>query len=72
MNRDIDVKQKLTLSVPEAAAMLGISAKTAYTLARRADFPAFSISPNRVVVSRAGLEAWVQKKLNEKEHTNNE
>lgn len=66
MNKDIDVSQKLTLSVPEAAAMLGISSKVAYTLARRADFPSFYISPNRVVVSRVGLETWVQQQLDAK------
>ena len=66
MNKDIDLRQKLTLSVPEAAAMLGISTKVAYTLARRADFPSFKVSPNRVVVSRVGLETWVQQQLDAK------
>lgn len=66
MNKDIDVKQKLTLSVPETAALLGISPKVAYALARRADFPAFSISPNWVVVSRAGLEEWIRQQLDSK------
>ena len=66
--KNIDVSQKLTLSVPEAAMALGVSTKVAYTLARRADFPAFSISPNRVVVSRAGLETWVQQQLEKKEN----
>lgn len=62
-----EISQQITLSVPQAAAVLGISTKVAYTLARRADFPAFQISPNRVVVSRAGLEAWVQKQVKNKE-----
>ncbi len=51
--------KSLTLSVPQAAALLGISVRTAYDLARREDFPAFRISENRIVVSRAGLEQWV-------------
>lgn len=63
----LETSQQITLSVPQAAAVLGISTKVAYTLARRADFPAFQISPNRVVVSRAGLEAWVQKQVKNKE-----
>lgn len=66
MKKDIDFAQKLTLSVPEAAALLGISSKTAYTLARRADFPSFHVSANRVVVSRVGLETWVQQQLDAK------
>lgn len=67
MTKNIDMSQKLTLSVPEAAAVLSISTKVAYELARRADFPSFQISPNRVVVSRAGLEDWIQKQLKDKE-----
>lgn len=70
--KDVYVTQKLTLSVPEAAMALGVSTKVAYTLARRADFPAFSISPNRVVVSRSGLEKWIQRQLEKKERNNNE
>lgn len=66
--KNIDVSQKLTLSVPEAAMALGVSTKVAYTLARRADFPCFRISPNRVVVSRVGLETWVQQQLEKKEN----
>ena len=66
--KNIDVSQKLTLSVPEAAMALGVSTKVAYTLARRADFPCFRISPNRVVVSRVGLETWVQQQLENKEN----
>lgn len=68
MNKDIDVKQKLTLSVPEAAMALGVSTKVAYTLARRADFPCFRISPNRVVVNRSGLEKWIQRQLEKREN----
>ena len=51
--------ESLTLSVPKAAELLGISVRTAYNLTHREDFPAFRISENRIVVSRAGLEQWV-------------
>ena len=51
---------KLTISVPEMARCLGISTRTAYTWARRADFPAFKIG-NRIVVYEKGLEEWVKK-----------
>lgn len=50
---------RLTISIPEVARRLGISKPTAYTLARRADFPSFSIG-NRVLVYEAGFEAWVK------------
>lgn len=67
MTKNLDFSQKLTLSIPEAASVLSVSTKVAYELARRADFPSFRISTNRVVVSRAGLEDWIQKQLKDKE-----
>lgn len=51
--------ESLTLSVPQTAALLGVSVRTAYNLVRQKGFPAFRISENRIVVSRAGLEQWV-------------
>ena len=51
--------ESLTLSVPQAAALLGVSVRTAYNLVRKKGFPAFRISENRIVISRAGLEQWV-------------
>ena len=51
--------ERLVLSVPEAAELLGLSVRGTYTLCRRADFPTVRLSPNRIGVSRAGLEAWV-------------
>lgn len=53
-------REKLTLSVAEAAQMLGISAPKAYELTHRADFPAFRIG-NRTLVSRRLLEKWVDR-----------
>ena len=50
---------KLTVSVPEAAKLLGVSKTTAYELAHSEDFPAFSVG-NRLLVSVAGLEKWVE------------
>ena len=45
-------KEKLAISVREAAEILGISVPTAYELARRADFPAFHVG-RRTLVDRA-------------------
>lgn len=51
--------EPLVLTVPQAAALLGISTRSAYTLCKRADFPTIRLTSNRIGVSRAGLEAWV-------------
>ena len=53
--------QRLTMSVPEAAAELGISPKKAYELTHAADFPAFKLG-TRTLVSRDGLRDWVRKR----------
>ena len=52
-------QNRLVLTVPEAAALLGLSTRSTYTLCQRADFPAVRLTPNRIGVSRAGLEKWV-------------
>lgn len=54
----IENREKMALSVPETAQILGISIPTTYTLTRRADFPAFHVG-RRTLVDRAGLERWV-------------
>ena len=51
--------ERLVLTVPEAAALLGLSVRSTYTLCHRDDFPTVHLTPNRIGVSRAGLEAWV-------------
>ena len=50
---------KLALSVSEAADILSISRPTVYELMRRKDFPAFKLG-KRTLISRAGLEAWIE------------
>ena len=48
---------RLTLSVKEAAAVLGISKNLAYDLARRGKLPgAIKLGEKRIVVSRVQLE----------------
>lgn len=58
--------EKIALSVPEAAGLLGISKPTMYTLIRRADFPAFKVG-GRTLVARVGLEKWVDQQSRIKE-----
>lgn len=54
--------EPLVLSVAQAAALLGISTRSAYALCRQAGFPAFHLTENRIGVSRVGLEAWIAAK----------
>lgn len=57
---------KIALSVPEAAGLLGISKPSMYNLIHRADFPSFKVG-GRTLVSRAGLEKWVEQQSRVKE-----
>lgn len=60
-------QKRLTISVPAAAELLGISKPMAYMLANTdPDFPAFKIG-GRLVVYEAGLEKWVKKQVGEEE-----
>lgn len=52
------VPQKLTLSVTEAANLIGVSRTTMYHLVKMKGFPTVQIG-NRVLVSVKGLEKWV-------------
>lgn len=49
----------LIISVAQAAVLLGISTRSAYTLCRRKDFPSVRLTPNRIGVSRIGLADWI-------------
>ena len=53
------MKEKLTMSISEAAAELGVCEKTVYTLTHRQDFPTIKIG-RRIRISREGLRDWVQ------------
>lgn len=50
--------EKLTLSVTEAAAVVGVSRSTMYQMVKIDGFPTVHIG-NRVLVSAKGLERWV-------------
>jgi excisionase family DNA binding protein len=49
---------KLTYTVPEAAALLGISRSTAYECVRRGELPSLTLG-RRVLISRAHLEQLI-------------
>lgn len=50
---------KLTVSVDEMAAMLGISRPVAYELAKREGFPAVRVSERRIIVPVEALKRWL-------------
>lgn len=54
----------LMLSVPEVAAVLGISRAGAYELARSLGFPALTIG-SRIVVPKDKFIAWIEQKVSE-------
>lgn len=56
----------LMLSVPEMAAVLGISRARAYDLARSIDFPSIRIG-TRLIIPKENLIEWIQEQLHEKE-----
>ena len=51
--------EKLALSVPEAAELLGLCTARVYELSRIPSFPAFKCG-NRTVISAEGLRDWVK------------
>ncbi len=51
--------QKLTLSVDEAAQLVGISKSRMYQLARSDGFPSFTVG-KRLLISAKGLERWIE------------
>lgn len=58
--------QKLAVSVPEAAQMLGVSRQTAYALVNSSDFGAVRIG-RKIIVPIAAMERW----LNQSKSTGN-
>lgn len=52
------IDNRVTLSVAETAAALGVSRPTVYSLLHKQGFPAFRVG-GRTLVSVDGLRAWV-------------
>ena len=57
----------LMLSVPEVAAVLGISRAGAYELVKTKDFPALKIG-SRIVVPKEKFIEWIDEKTSETAH----
>ena len=56
----------LMLSVPDVAAVLGISRAAAYELARSKDFPSLRIG-TRIVVPKDKFISWINRKVEGKD-----
>ena len=54
-------EEKLTLSVDEMAAMLGISRPVAYELSKKEGFPAIRVSEWRIIIPVESLKRWLVK-----------
>ena len=57
-------REKLVLSVPEAAELLGISKSKMYQIVRIEGFPAIRVG-KRVLVNAKRLEAWLDEATEE-------
>lgn len=55
--------EKLTVSVDEMAAMLGISRPVAYELTKRDGFPAVRVSERRIIVPVEALKRWLNEQV---------
>ena len=60
------MNEPLTISVAEAAGLLGVSTKTAYDLVHQEGFPAIRIK-RRIRVSYSGLKEWIKRQSGELE-----
>jgi excisionase family DNA binding protein len=54
--------ERVALSIAEAAAALGVSKPTVYTLIKRPGFPVFRVG-GRQLISSDGLRDWVQRQV---------
>lgn len=52
-------REKLTLSVPEAAEVIGVSPSKMYEVVKIQGFPLVKLG-KRLLVSRKGLERWIE------------
>ncbi|MDE7170273.1 MAG: helix-turn-helix domain-containing protein [Oscillospiraceae bacterium] len=57
----------LVLTVRQTAALLKLSIRSTYELCKRPDFPSLKLTPNRIGVSRNGLENWIAEQLESKQ-----
>ena len=61
MEKNIIRKERLCVSIPEMAEMLGVSRDYGYTLARMEGFPVVNLGEKRKVIPVKALEEWLDK-----------
>lgn len=61
----LEVRNKLTLSVDEAAQMLGLSRPVVMELTHSEGFPAFNVG-KRILIHAHGLAQWVDQQAEKK------
>lgn len=57
--------EKLTFTVDEMAAAIGVSRPVAYELVRKEGFPAIRVSERRIIIPRDSLMRWLEKQAGE-------
>lgn len=61
---EADPVRRATLTVPEAAQLLGVGRNTLWALVRRGDIPSVRIGARRVI-PRDALDEWVRVQIEE-------
>jgi excisionase family DNA binding protein len=54
------MSERRTLTVPEAAKIIGVCSKTAYQMVTAGKLPVIRISDRKVVIPKEALEKWLQ------------
>jgi excisionase family DNA binding protein len=57
--RAMSEDEKPFLTIPEVAAMIGVSSVRAYQMAAQGSFPCVRLSPRRLRVPRAAFRSWL-------------
>ena len=60
----MDKLNRLAVSAPEAARLLGVSKPTVYRLINCESFPSFKVG-NRTLISVEGLREWIRNQVKE-------
>jgi len=60
----MDIEKRLCLTVPEAAAMLGISRNYGYELVRRGELPVIRFG-KRLLIPKVALEKMLEKSVSQ-------
>lgn len=55
-------REKMTVTVEEMAALLGISRSVAYQLVKEQGFPSIRVSDRRLIIPKKSLERWLDER----------